>query len=60
MWTIERSLQPLLILVCKVLHEFDVLINQLLFFSQDGHKGNKQIKDRNVHSHMNEALRQKR
>ena len=43
MWIIERSSQPLYVLTCKVLHEFNVLVNQLVLFSQDGHKGNLEI-----------------
>jgi hypothetical protein len=38
MWTIERSSQLLPVFTCKVLHEF-VLVNQLLLFSHDEHKG---------------------
>ena len=41
MWTIDRSSQPLPVLIGKVLHEINVLVSQLLLFSQDGHKGNE-------------------
>jgi hypothetical protein len=34
MWTIERSSEPLPVLTCKVLHEFNDIVNQLLLFSQ--------------------------
>ena len=37
--TFERLSQHLRVLTCKVLHEF-ILVDTLLSFSQDGHKGN--------------------